>query len=212
MLRHHSLLDTVLINFDQGLRTLTGAAVASRANPAAEIVDTKLSAVQQKHAAGLMRVNHAGEVCAQALYQGQALVADKIKVRETLEQAACEEHDHLAWCQQRLRELESHTSYLDPVWYLGSFLLGIMAGLISDRFSLGFVAETERQVVEHLDKHLQQLPATDAKSMAVLQQMRTDELHHATTANQAGAVVLPVPVQVAMQITSKIMTTLAYWI
>jgi 3-demethoxyubiquinol 3-hydroxylase len=159
-----------------------------------------------------MRINHTGEVCAQALYQGQALTAHSRTVRYQMKTAAAEEVDHLAWCQQRLNELNSHTSYLNPLWYFGSFALGVTAGLIGDRWSLGFVAETEHQVVQHLESHLQQLPVDDKKSREIVEQMRQDEQQHATLARQVGASDLPAPVKVVMGMMSKCMTTITYWV
>jgi ubiquinone biosynthesis monooxygenase Coq7 len=163
-------------------------------------------------AAGLMRVNHAGEIAAQGLYHGQALVARDPAIRALLEQAGKEETDHLAWCEQRLAELHDRPSYLDPLWYAGSFAIGMVAGLASDRTSLGFVVETERQVERHLDSHLEQLPADDARSRAILTQMRADERAHGELAERAGGVSVPEPVRQAMQLTSKVMTFTARWI
>jgi ubiquinone biosynthesis monooxygenase Coq7 len=157
-----------------------------------------------------MRINHVGEVCAQALYQGQATTARLDTVRDKMERAAQEENDHLAWCEQRLEELDSHKSYMNPLWYAGSFAIGAAAGMAGDKWSLGFVVETERQVVRHLEKHLGRLPAQDEKSRAILEQMKVDEAHHATTALQAGGAELPAPIKTAMRISSKLMTTLAY--
>jgi ubiquinone biosynthesis monooxygenase Coq7 len=200
-----------LINIDQAVRTLFGKPeVTERPNPAREIEEQQISETESTHVAGLMRVNHTGEVCAQALYQGQALTAKLPKVRENMERAAQEENDHLEWCSHRLQELGSHTSYLNPVWYAGSFAIGAAAGLIGDKWSLGFVAETERQVVKHLEGHLQQLPDQDARSRAILEQMKIDEQHHGTTAINAGGIELPSPIKNMMAMTSKIMTTIAY--
>ena len=160
----------------------------------------------------MMRVNHAGEVSAQALYQGQGMTARSQGVRESMKNAAAEEVDHLVWCQQRLAELGSHTSYLNPFWYLGSLSFGIMAGLAGDRWSLGFIAETEHQVVRHIDEHLAALPVQDMKSRAILQQMRMDESRHATVAIESGAAELPRPVKQLMRFCSKVMTRTACWI
>lgn len=208
-----SLIDRLVIGVDRGLRTvLGGAATTGRANPAATADETPLTEFERRHSAGLMRVNHAGEVAAQALYHGQALTARREDVRETLDQAAREENDHLAWCEQRLRELESRNSYLDPLWYLGSLAIGAAAGLAGDKWSLGFLAETERQVVVHLDGHLARLSKRDHRSRAIVEQMREDEGRHATTAMRAGGAPLPAPVRKLMGATSKVMTTTAYWI
>ena len=159
-----------------------------------------------------MRINHAGEICAQALYQGQALTAQLPNVRDKMEQAAAEENDHLAWTAGRLRELGAHTSYLNPLWYAGSFAIGAAAGLAGDKWSLGFVAETERQVIRHLEGHLARLAPQDAKSRAILEQMKDDEAHHATVAIEHGAAEFPEPVKQLMQLTSKFLTTAAYWL
>jgi ubiquinone biosynthesis monooxygenase Coq7 len=159
-----------------------------------------------------MRVNHAGEISAQALYQGQALTAKLPDVRDKMEQAAEEEFDHLNWCQSRLSELDSHTSVLNPAWYAGSFVIGALAGAAGDKWSLGFVAETEHQVVRHLDEHLEKLPAQDARSRAILERMKYDEAQHATVALQSGGAKLPFVVKKLMQLTSKVMTRTAYWI
>lgn len=159
-----------------------------------------------------MRINHAGEIAAQGLYHGQALVARNPATRHMLENAGREETDHLAWCETRLRELNDRPSRLDPLWYAGSFAIGVAAGLASDRFSLGFVAETERQVEAHLDSHLEQLPAADVRSRAILQQMRTDEIVHGNQARQSGGAELPPPIRRLMQATGRVMTTTARWV
>jgi ubiquinone biosynthesis monooxygenase Coq7 len=209
--RNYTFGDHLALGLDQALRTVFGRPhTTERPNPSADIDDCELSEQQQHHVAGLMRVNHVGEVCAQALYQGQAATARLDSVREKMQRAAEEENDHLDWCERRLHELDSHKSYLNPLWYAGSFAIGAVAGLAGDKWSLGFVAETERQVVRHLEDHLAQLPEEDTKSRVVLEQMKVDEAHHATTALQAGAAELPLPIKTAMGITSKIMTTLAY--
>lgn len=159
-----------------------------------------------------MRVNHAGEIAAQALYQGQAFTAHRDTVRSGMAQSAAEEIDHLAWCEQRLQELNAGVSKLDPIWYLGSFAIGALAGIVGDKFSLGFVAETERQVVEHLDRHLQRLPADDHKSRAILEQMQQDEARHGRIATHAGGGTMPAPVRILMRFTSTLMTETAYWL
>jgi len=209
----NSLLDQAILHFDQGLRILfTPPVTTGRPYPAAEKAEASLSAKQQKHIAGLMRINHAGEIAAQGLYQGQAITANLLDVRDAMERAASEESDHLAWCQQRLTELRSHTSYLDPLWYIGSLLIGMTAGAMGDKVSLGFVVETEKQVVEHLHEHMTQITADDLRTQAILEQMITDEAHHAESAHQAGGVDLPLPVKIAMRYTAGVMKTTAYYV
>jgi ubiquinone biosynthesis monooxygenase Coq7 len=211
--RNYSPLDQLVINVDQAVRTIFGKPlVTERSNPAEDIVQPKLKTEEARHSAGLMRVNHSGEVCAQALYQGQSLTAKLPDVRTNMQRAAQEENDHLEWCEGRLKELGSQPSYLNPFWYVGSFTIGATAGFIGDKWSLGFVAETERQVVRHLDKHIAQLPGKDNKSLAILEQMKTDEQNHATTALEAGAAELPDPIKKLMGLTSKLMTKTSYWI
>ncbi|MGD8574479.1 MAG: 2-polyprenyl-3-methyl-6-methoxy-1,4-benzoquinone monooxygenase [Gammaproteobacteria bacterium] len=205
-----SSIDRLITEFDRGLRTMAGANQAGRANPAAGIADTDLSEAEIRESARLMRVNHAGEVAAQALYQGQALSARAETNREALRRSADEETDHLAWCEERVRELGGHTSYLGPFWYLGALAIGAGAGLAGDRISLGFLAETERQVVEHLDGHLTRLPPGDHRSRAIIAQMRTDEEHHGNIAREAGGAELPDPVRGLMRMASRVMTTLAH--
>jgi len=207
-----SIVDAVLIQVDLGLRTLFAKPVAQRKNPAVEVSEGILSEDQTRHSAGLMRINHVGEVCAQALYAGQALTGRQSEVREKMREAAAEEVDHLAWCEERLQSLNSHTSYLNPLWFVGSFALGVTAGLIGDRWSLGFVAETENQVVRHLNRHLKELPLNDTQSRAIVSQMREDEAKHATAALAAGGSELPSPVKFAMTAMSKVMTSIAYWV
>jgi ubiquinone biosynthesis monooxygenase Coq7 len=207
----YTLGDRLALGLDQALRTVFGRPhTTERSNPAADIDDSDMSDKEREHVAGLMRVNHVGEVCAQALYQGQAATAKLDTVRQKMQRAAEEENDHLDWCETRLDELGSHKSYLNPLWYAGSFAIGAAAGLAGDKWSLGFVVETERQVIKHLEGHLQQLPEQDVKSRAVLEQMKVDEAHHATTALQAGGAELPLPVKGAMALMSKVMTTTAY--
>jgi ubiquinone biosynthesis monooxygenase Coq7 len=211
--RNYSPLDTLLINVDQAVRTLFGQPqVTERANPAQDVPETELSQAESREVAGLMRINHAGEVCAQALYQGQALTARLPEVRASMDRAAQEENDHLDWCEGRVKELGSHTSYLNPFWYAGSFAIGALAGAAGDKWSLGFVAETERQVVRHLDNHLGKLPVADEKSRAILEQMREDELRHATIALEAGGAELPEVVKRFMGLSSQVMTKTVYWI
>lgn len=206
----HSI-DSAIEQFDQVLRTLGARSTNSNiALPSQDCAEVELEPDQRTHAAGLMRVNHTGEVCAQALYQGQRFSAHSDEVRESMRQAADEEVDHLAWCQTRLNELDSQPSLLNPLFYAGSFAIGAAAGAIGDKWSLGFVAETERQVVQHLDSHLDALPPEDLKSRKIVEQMKDDELRHATHAVAAGGADLPAPVRAVMTATSKIMTTLAY--
>ena len=204
-------VDRLIVNLDQGLRTVFGRPkVTGRPDPADQVPEAALDENERRHVAGLMRVNHTGEVCAQALYQGQALTARLPRVRERMQQASAEENDHLAWCERRLRELDSRTSLFNPLWYAGSFVIGAAAGLAGDRWSLGFVAETEHQVVDHLTDHLDRLPESDARSRAILDQMRADEGHHATVALEAGGAKLPAPIRKLMTMTSRIMTATAY--
>ncbi len=211
--RTYSPFDNLLGGLDQALRTVFGPAPeARRPSPAAALPEADLDTAQRELAARLMRINHAGEICAQALYQGQALTAQLPNVRDKMEQAAAEENDHLAWTAERLHELGSHTSYLNPLWYAGSFAIGAIAGLAGDKWSLGFVAETERQVVRHLNGHLERLAPADEKSRTILDQMREDEGRHATVAIESGAADLPGPVRQIMQTMSKVMTKTAYWV
>jgi ubiquinone biosynthesis monooxygenase Coq7 len=209
--RLYSPLDRLLIQADTALRTLTPFSGApTRSSPAIPLKDAELSDEERRHAAGLMRINHTGEVCAQALYQGQALTAKLPEVREEMERSADEEIDHLAWCEQRIRALGERPSLLNPLFYGLSFGIGAGAGLISDRLSLGFVAATEDQVCRHLDEHLDTLPAADAKSRAVLEQMRIDEEQHAEHALAAGGWRFPTPVKYGMSLVSKVMTKTTY--
>lgn len=210
-MRRYSLLDRVITEADRALRTLAPQTIqAQRPSPAVEQPEAPLSAEERRHAAGLMRINHSGEVCAQALYQGQALTARLPDVREEMERAAREEEDHLAWCEQRVTELGSHTSLLNPLWYGLSFGIGAIAGLAGDKWSLGFVAETEKQVCDHLQGHMQGVTAQDGKTHAILRQMHDDEARHMQMAQQAGAAELPPPVRSLMSLTSRVMTTLTY--
>ena len=206
-----TLFDKLLTEFDAGLRTVaTKAPKPTRSSPAEQRDETELSQQQSRHAAGLMRVNHAGEVCAQALYRGQALTAKLPEVRKEMEHAADEEIDHLAWCEQRLHQLDSHTSALNPLWYGMSFAIGAGTGLISDRLSLGFVAATEDQVCKHLESHLKELPEEDAKSRAVVEQMLEDEARHSHAALEAGGIAFPGPIKSLMTVVSKAMTQTSY--
>ena len=234
--RRNGRLDTLLAEGNRALQVLAGAAVAGRANPAGRMPPEgeTLDESARRHAAGLMRVNHVGEICAQALYRGQAASCDNAATRELLYEAAQEEVDHLAWCEDRLRELGSRPSLLNPLWYAGAFGLGVLAGRAGTPRNLGFMAETERQVEEHLDSHLadapstaaaasshvsrrmarqsQGLPSDDSRSRAIVSQMREDEIGHRQTAEQAGAHVLPAPVKMAMRLMSRVMTGTAYWV
>jgi len=202
-------LDGLLQAADNALRALFAPAQARRQPPGLPAA-APLSEADRRHVAGLMRVNHAGEIAAQALYHGQALMARSPQTREFLLQAAAEEGDHLAWCQQRLRELDGRTSYLDPLWYAGSFMIGAAAAALSDPLSLGFVTETERQVESHLAGHLEQLPADDARSRRILETMQQDEVGHARAASERGAAELPFPVRGLMRLTARVMTGTAY--
>ena len=209
------LLDPLIAAADRALRAVYASARASRSNPAASLpadLPADLPGAERRQSAALMRVNHAGEVAAQALYQGQALAARSAQTRAWLLQAAREEADHLAWCEARLEELGSRTSLLGPLWYAGSFAIGAMAAAFGDATSLGFVRETEQQVEGHLDEHLSRLPAGDARSRAILQAMRADEARHAATARSAGAGALPTPVRALMRQTARVMTRTAYWL
>jgi len=209
--RHYSPADRLLMQADAALRTLLPfSGQPARPSPAVLKNEAELSESETRHVAGLMRINHTGEVCAQALYQGQALTARLPQVRQAMEQAADEEIDHLAWCEQRIRQLGSHTSVLNPLFYGLSFGIGASAGLISDRISLGFVAATEDQVCKHLDDHLGQLPAEDEKSRAILEQMREDEAQHSTAAIAAGGLRFPAPIKFGMSLVSKVMTKATY--
>lgn len=211
--RYYTAADTLLINLDQAVRTLFGQPMTTgRPNPADQAPLVSLSPPEQQLAARLMRVNHTGEVCAQALYQGQALTARLDTVRDRMDQAIVEENDHLAWCEARLKELHSRPSILNPLFYTGAFAIGALAGKIGDRWSLGFVAETELQVVEHLNSHLNRLPADDQPSRAILAQMKEDEAQHATEALAAGGARLPTPIRALMKGVSKVMTQTTYWI
>jgi ubiquinone biosynthesis monooxygenase Coq7 len=204
-------IDRLILNLDQALRTLVpGSTQASRQNPADGTAAAELDTDASRHAAGLMRINHTGEVCAQALYQGQALTAKLPAVRSSMEQAAIEETDHLNWCESRLEELGSRPSLLNPLWYGMSFGIGAIAGLAGDKWSLGFVAETEKQVCKHLDEHLDKLPQEDQRSRSILAQMKIDEGKHATTALEAGGAELPQPVKQAMTLMADVMKAAVY--
>jgi 3-demethoxyubiquinol 3-hydroxylase len=204
--------DNFIINLDKALRTVFATAATRRPYPDTGIAEAEMSEAEKRHAAGLMRVNHCGEVCAQALYAGQALTARNAEAAKALVEASDEETEHLAWCEKRLNELGSRKSVLNPLWYAGSFGLGVLAGALGDRWNLGFLAETERQVEGHLDSHLASLPENDAKSRAIVEQMKADEIKHAETAIEHGGAPLPMPVKMAMKLTSKVMTKTAYYL
>lgn len=208
------LLDKLIVEFDRGLRSLTGVTRTARDYPAAglDASDATLTQEERQHAAALMRVNHVGEVCAQALYQAQKLATRSETLKHAFAEAAAEEEDHLAWTATRIEALGSRPSLLNPLWYAGAMAIGFAAGRLGDRISLGFMAETERQVEHHLDSHLTSLPAGDAASRAVVEQMRADEIKHAHTAMDAGGVDLPYPVTALMRAASKVMTKTAYYI
>lgn len=205
-------LDRIIVEFDKGLRTLFSQAHSVRPYPDAEVAESPLSEAEKKHAAALMRVNHSGEICAQALYQGQAMTARDPQVQQKLEQAAQEETEHLAWTAHRVHELGGHLSVLNPLWYTGSLAIGAFAGLLGDKWNLGFLSETEQQVGTHLQSHLDKLPEQDEKSRAIVAQMYIDEIGHSDMAVELGGVELPQPVQMAMKLNGKIMTGAAYWV
>ncbi len=203
-------VDSFINSFDRTLRVLSGVTVADRSNPAEKLPECSLSDQERQHSAGLMRVNHVGEVCAQALYEAQATFAKSEVTRQQFKQAGKGEVDHLAWTAERLRELGSHTSLLNPLWYAGSYALGALAAKLGDSTSLGFVVETERQVEAHLNSHLENLPAQDQRSRAIVIQMRDDEIAHAAAAKHLGATELPAPVKGVMRVMAKVMTSTAY--
>jgi ubiquinone biosynthesis monooxygenase Coq7 len=206
-------LDRLLASANNALRTIAApAGRPARANPAEHIIDADLDDREKSHAAGLMRVNHAGEVAAQALYQGHAAVARDRSIEDQMQRAADEEFDHLAWCEQRINELGEDVSRLTPFWYAGAFAIGAASGILGDKWSLGFIQETEKQVCAHLDSHLDSLPAQDAKSRAIVEQMRDEEEEHGENAAQAGAAELPAPIKRLMRLTAKVMTKTAYWV
>ncbi len=209
--RNLDFLDRCLVQFDQALRScVPGSSNARRVSPASDQSELELTETDRKHAAGLMRINHTGEVCAQALYQGQAATAKLSDVRQSMEESALEEVDHLAWCEERLQQLDSQPSVLNPLWYTLSYGMGAAAGLAGDRWSLGFVAETEDQVCEHLEEHLDQLPQDDNKSRAILEQMIRDEKHHGESARDAGGADLPAAIKQAMSAMSQVMKKTTY--
>lgn len=202
--------DALILEFDRALRTVFAPAYTARSIPGGELPEPDLSALERRQVVGLMRVNHCGEICAQALYQGQALTSRDPAVRDALRGAAVEETEHLAWTERRIGELGGRKSFLNPLWYVSSLSLGLVAGALGDKWNLGFLAETERQVEAHLDGHLLSLPEQDAKSRAIVDQMRLDEIQHAETAVHYGAAALPAPVKAAMKWAAKVMTSTAY--
>jgi ubiquinone biosynthesis monooxygenase Coq7 len=206
------MLDHLITEFDKALRTVFAPAPTQRPMPAEDKPDSAMSADEKRHAAALMRVNHCGEVCAQALYQGQALTSRDPAIKHALEQAAWEETEHLNWTERRIEELGGRKSLLNPVWYAGSLAIGVVAGKFGDKWNLGFLAETERQVEQHLDDHKARLPSQDVKSREILEQMKQDEISHAETAVEQGARELPAPVKAAMKLSSKVMTKTAYYV
>ncbi|MDK9726441.1 MAG: 2-polyprenyl-3-methyl-6-methoxy-1,4-benzoquinone monooxygenase [Sterolibacteriaceae bacterium MAG5] len=206
------MIDDFIIEFDKALRTVFARAPSDRPAPGADLPEGELDDAERGHAAGLMRVNHCGEICAQALYQGQAITSHDPAICEALRQAAWEETEHLNWTERRIEELGGRKSFLNPVWYVGSVAMGLAAGWVGDRWNLGFLAETERQVEAHLLDHLGRLPVSDTKSRAILEQMKADEIRHAETAIRLGAAELPMPVRLGMRFASKLMTRTAYWV
>lgn len=204
------MFDQLIIEFDKALRTVFAPAPTRRPMPGTDLPEGELTETERRHAAALMRINHCGEICAQALYQGQALTSRDAAVKKAMEQAAWEETEHLNWTERRISELGGRKSLLNPVWYAGSLVLGVLAGKLGDAWNLGFLAETERQVEAHLDSHLSALPAEDRRSWAVLEQMKADEIRHAEMAVRMGANELPPAVRMAMRLSSTVMTTAAY--
>ena len=212
-IRNYSIADHLISHLDKCIRTLLPTTNTIETNhPGSAFAPHPLSGTTQKQVAGLMRVNHSGEVCAQALYIGQSITARNASIKDSLKQAAEEEVVHLAWCSQRLHELDAKTSYLNPIWFMGSLSIGILAGLAGDKISLGFLHETENQVVKHLNTHLNTIPLADQRTRAILEQMKIDEAGHATLALEQGAAVFPTWIKTSMQLTSKIMTTITYYI
>ena len=205
-------IDTLINTFDKGLRTVFAPAVAGRVRPDENLSEAELSELDKKEAAALMRINHVGEVCAQALYSGQAITSNNLQVVSSLQTSALEEIDHLAWCEGRINELGGRKSLLNPVWYTASFTMGVAAGLMNDRWNLGFLAETENQVSIHLQSHLNKLNHADIKTRSIINQMQQDEAQHANDAKLLGGAELPAPVKLGMKLASKIMTTTAYYV
>lgn len=214
MQKNYSFADKIILELDRSLKVLANSSSshAQRDNPASTVAEPELTLQQRQTSARLMRVNHAGEMAAQGLYHGQALTARNSDTLARMQASAQEETDHLVWCQQRLNELDSHSSLINPLWYMGSFAMGVTAGLCGDKWSLGFVSETEKQVEEHLSEHLQRLPAEDSKSRSILKQMQQDEIEHGEAARNLGGVDLPKPIPQLMRSVSQIMKVGAYWI
>lgn len=211
LMRHYSLWDRLVLQLDEVLQSVPLNSSSNRPNPSENLLDNPaLNKKECQHSAGLMRINHVGEICAQALYAGQALTARSQDIKQKLQKAAQEEVDHMSWCQQRIEELETHTSYLNPFWYISALLIGFSVGLFGDKVSLGFLAETEHQVARHLEDHLQRLPRVDKKSRVIVEQMRLEEMEHALTAEQAGAIPLPLVIRWSMQSLAKFMSLVAY--
>jgi len=211
--RNYTLIDQVCLCFDQALRTVCNSPhTTNRRYPAQSIPETQMTSKERQHAGAILRINHAGEVAAQALYQAQSITSDNISLKETLQEAAVEEGDHLAWCQKRIVELGSHTSYLNPFWYAGSFIIGLIAGTMGDQWSVSFLAETEHQVVMHLEHQLKSLHPKDKRSAAILQQMQCDEANHRDHAHTAGAHNLPNWIKKSMRFLSQVMVKTAYWV
>lgn len=206
------MIDSLILGFDRALRTVFANAATVRPTPGEELPETDLTEAERRHAAALMRINHCGEICAQALYQGQAMMSDNEGIKRALESAAQEETEHLAWTERRIAELGGRKSLLNPLWYGGSLAIGMAAAKIGDGFNLGFLAETERQVEAHLKSHLDDLPEKDGRTRAIIEQMKVDEVAHAETAVRLGAVPLPLPVRGAMKLMSRVMTRTAYWV
>jgi ubiquinone biosynthesis monooxygenase Coq7 len=205
-------IDSIIANFDRGLRTLFAPAPSLRSRPGEEMVENQMGTEEKRLSASLMRINHSGEICAQALYQGQAMTAKNMEIARSLEQASWEETEHLAWTENRIGELGGRKSILNPLWYAGSLAIGAGVGLIGDKWNLGFLAETERQVERHLAGHLERLPLNDQKSRAIVEQMKLDEAQHATMAVTLGAAELPLPARMLMKLSSKMMTGVTYWV
>jgi ubiquinone biosynthesis monooxygenase Coq7 len=211
--RHYTATDRLILTADNALRTLFGRPrVTGRPYPAALLDEAALGEHERRYVARLMRINHTGEVCAQALYQGQAITARMPETRKRMERSALEENDHLAWCATRIEELGDRKSLLKPLFFAGSFALGALAGLAGDRWSLGFVVETEHQIEDHLDDHLDQIPERDERTRAVLEQMKVDDIHHAQVAKAAGGAELPAPIRTAMRLASRAMAQSVYWV
>ncbi|MBY0578988.1 MAG: 2-polyprenyl-3-methyl-6-methoxy-1,4-benzoquinone monooxygenase [Burkholderiales bacterium] len=205
-------IDRIITAFDRGLRTLFAPASSLRPQPGEEMGENQMSSDEKRVSASLMRINHSGEICAQALYQGQAMTAKNREIARSLEQASWEETEHLSWTENRIAELGGRKSFLNPLWYTGSLAIGVGVGLIGDKWNLGFLAETERQVERHLAGHFERLPRNDQKSRAVVEQMKLDEARHAAMAVSLGAAELPVPARMLMKLSSKVMTGLTYWV